>query len=179
MTGQRWTSQSINYLTPRSSESSDAWAEEASQKGSKGTQSILFVGEVVPPRIVAAELDLEPGGVAVVRQRAMYLDGHPVELTDSYYPVGIARGTRLAEARKIPGGAVTLLAQLGKAVAHVSESVNVDLPGPEIERALQLTSGEPVLVLTRTSHSREGEPVEVSVMTMTRGTRLGYEMKVG
>ncbi len=109
----------------------------------------------------------------------MYVDNRPVELTDSYYPAALARGTRLAETRKIPGGAVTLLAELGHAIHEVSEDVTVDLPDAERRGALALGEGEPVLLLTRTGFAADRRPVEVSVMTMPRGSHLRYRIGVG
>lgn len=109
----------------------------------------------------------------------MYLEDQPVELTDSYYPAAIARGTPLAEPGRIPGGAVTLVARLGHTVDEVTEDVTVDLPDQHVREALRLTEGEPVLVLTRTSTTADREPVEVSRMTMLRGHHLTYRTKVG
>lgn len=109
----------------------------------------------------------------------MYLDDQPVELTDSYYPAAIALGTRLADTRKIPGGAVTLLAQLGHAIREVVEKVTVDIPPPDARQALTLPEGEPVLVLTRTSYTASRRPIEVSAMTMPRGSHLIYRTQVG
>lgn len=179
MAGQTWEAESTPYLQPQHKSSGDTWAEEAARRNRRGTQRIAEVRELDPPPAIAAALELEPGQAAVVRRRIMYLDGQPVELTDSYYPAAIARTTRLAEQRKIPGGAVTLLAELGHAIREVVENVTVDLPAPETRRALALPEGEPVLILTRTSYTTSRRPVEVSTMTMPRGHRLTYRMQVG
>src|SRR5436305_1117472 len=106
-----WTSVSAPYVTPRAS--GDPWMQEAAQHGRTGTQRLREVLTIPPPPAVAEALDLQPGKPVVVRRRVMLLDNQPVELTDSYYPATIAGGTPLAEHRKIPGGAVTLLASLG------------------------------------------------------------------
>ncbi|MEO3750136.1 UTRA domain-containing protein [Streptomyces sp. B6B3] len=179
MAGQTWESESVAYLVPRPAGRGDAWAEEASRGGGRGMQRLLEVRELVPPEDVGVALGLETGECAVVRRRVMYLDERPVELTDSYYPATVARGTRLAEARKIPGGAVTFVAELGHAIREVVEDVAVDLPAPEARDVLQLAAGEPVLVLTRTSMTADLLPVEVSRMVMPRGHRLRYRTRVG
>ncbi|HWO68322.1 MAG TPA: UTRA domain-containing protein, partial [Umezawaea sp.] len=62
--------------------------------GAKPGQRLREVAEVEPPREVAEALSVAEGELVVVRRRVMSLDGRPVELTDSYYPVAIARGTR-------------------------------------------------------------------------------------
>ncbi|MCS7479776.1 GntR family transcriptional regulator [Umezawaea endophytica] len=174
MTSQdRWVSRSTAYVTPGVG---DAWAAEAESRGAKAGQRLREVGEVEPSRLVAEALAVAEGQPVVVRRRVMSLDGRPVELTDSYYPVSIARGTRLAEARKIPGGAITLLAELGHAPAHVREEVSARPATAEERELLDLGQDDWVMVLFRLVSTADGTPVEASAMTMiARGTRLGYE----
>lgn len=171
-----WVSVSAPYVTPRAAGSGDEWAAEAAQQGRAGTQRLLEVAEVVPDVEISAALKTPPGEPVVVRRRVMELDGEPVELTDSYYPASIARGTRLAEARKIRGGAVTLLAELGYNVAPPAEDVYADKSTARQRELLNLDEGEPVLILFRRLDSEQGLPVEVSVMTMLRGRRLRYQL---
>ncbi|AHH98200.1 hypothetical protein KALB_4838 [Kutzneria albida DSM 43870] len=110
----------------------------------------------------------------------MLLDEQPVELTNSYYPVAIARGTRLSEHKKIRGGATTLLAELGHRIRHVEEDVSARLATSDEQRLLGLDAPEIVLVLTRTSKADDGTPVEVSVMTMLAANRhLAYQLTIG
>jgi hypothetical protein len=84
-----------------------------------------------------------------VRRRIIELDGEPVELTDTYYPVEIARGTPLEGTARIRGGAVTLLAQLGHTGARVVETVTARLPTDEQRDLLQIDATQPVLRLAR------------------------------
>jgi DNA-binding GntR family transcriptional regulator len=177
MAGQgAWVSRSTAYVTPGSG---DAWLAEASERGAKGAQRLREVTEVAPPPGVAEALGIPEGEPVVVRRRLMSLDGRPVELTDSYYPLSVARGTRLAEARKIPGGAITLLAEFGHVPHHVSEEIAARPASAEECLLLDLTDGEWVMVLSRVVSTADRTPVEASVMTMgARDTRLGYEMDV-
>ncbi|CAL9455674.1 hypothetical protein SUDANB99_02533 [Streptomyces sp. enrichment culture] len=100
---EHWTSTSMPYLTPRAQGQGDAWAEEAAAQGRRGTQRIVSAGEVAADDEPAALLGLTPGEPVVVRRRVIELDGEPVELTDTYYPAHIARGTPLAGTAKIRG----------------------------------------------------------------------------
>lgn len=176
---EAWISVSTPYVKPRKPGEPDAWAQEAADHGHVGTQQLLHVGEVQPPPQVAAALRGAPADPVVVRRRLVLLDGQPVELVDSYYPTAIARGTRLADPRKIPGGAPTLLTTLGHGLHHVDEDVSVRLASAEESDALALQEPTPVLVLARTSSSRDGRPVEVSVMTMLPGRHLRYQLTIG
>ncbi len=174
----RWVSLSQPYLGPRDPGQHDAWTDQAAQHGRKGTQRLVEVGEVSPPADVASALDIPAGQPVVVRRRVILLDDQPIELTDSYYPLPIARGTALAETRKVKGGAVTLLAELGHAPHTVQEDVTARMPTVD-ERAALNIGEEPVLVLVRRTLTVGGLPVEVSVATMpARGRHLTYQTTV-
>lgn len=169
-----WTSVSMPYV---SGQHGDAWGAEAAEHGGTGTQKLLSVDEVAASAPVADMLGLEPGEPVVVRRRLMLFDDHPVELVDSYYPATIARGTRLAESRKIPGGAVALLADLGHPARRVREDVSARLATPNEQSALRLEAPACVLLLARTLVTDNDRPVEASVMTMVAdGRRLRYEL---
>lgn len=169
-----WTSVSMPYV---SGQGGDAWAAEAAGHGGTGTQKLLGVEEVPASATVADMLGVAPGEPVVVRRRLMLLDDHPVELVDSYYPATVARGTRLAEPRKIPGGAVAFLAGLGHPARQVREDVSARLATPDERATLRLDDPSCVLLLTRTLIAGNEVPVEASVMTMVAdGRRLRYEL---
>lgn len=76
------------------------------------------------------------------------LDGEPCELTDTYYPAAIARGTAFARTGRIRGGAVALLAELGHIGARVREDVNARMPD-ESERPVE------AMVMVKAGHLYE------------------------
>jgi len=169
-----WTSVSMPYV---SGQRADTWAAEAAEHGGTGTQTLLGVEEVAASSTVAEMLGLTAGAAVVVRRRLMLFDNHPVELVDSYYPATIARGTRLAELRKVPGGAVALLADLGHPPRRVREDVSARLATPHERAALELGDPSCVLLLARTLSTDNDVPVEASVMTMVAdGRQLRYEL---
>jgi GntR family transcriptional regulator len=169
-----WTSVSMPYVSGRRG---DAWGAEAAEHGGTGTQRLLSVDEVAASVAVADMLGLDAGEPVVVRRRLMLFDDRPVELVDSYYPVTIARGTRLAESRKIPGGAVALLVGLGHPPRRVREDVSARLPTQHERTTLQLSDPSCVLVLSRVLLTENDLPIEASVMTMVAdGRRLRYEL---
>ncbi|MFF8431099.1 GntR family transcriptional regulator [Streptomyces sp. NPDC016566] len=173
-----WMGDAQPYLAPRRAGERDAWSAEAAAHGRRGGQRLLAVEEVDPPADVRTFFRVGLGEKVVVRRRLILLDAEPVELADSYYPSHIARGTALAERGKIPGGAVTLLDSLGHTPAADSlEDVFASAATPYQCDALGLSAGAPVLVLTRYTSSVVGEPIEVTVMTMTR--HLQYQRKQG
>ncbi|WP_166386851.1 UTRA domain-containing protein [Catellatospora methionotrophica] len=171
----RHAGEPVSYVLPQPPGAPDAWTTEAAQQGRVGSQRLLEVAEVVPPGAVASVL----GPAVVVRRRLVLLDGQPVELADSYYPLEIARGTGLAQAARIRGGAPTLLAELGFRPDEVAEQLAVR-PGTAAETAaLDLPGGSQVVELVRVTYERDGSPYEVAVMVMRpEGRVFRYRMKV-
>lgn len=175
-----WICSSVPYLSPREAGQADAWTDLAAQAGRVGTQDLRLVEETVPPTDVTEALGLPPGESAVLRARVIRLDGQPIELADSWYPLSIASNTPLGEARKIKGGAVTLLADLGYTAHEVREDVSVRASGPGEASVLNIQEGDPLLVLFRTSLNSDGVPFEVSTMRMVAaGRHLRYRLTVG
>ncbi|MEW1690453.1 UTRA domain-containing protein [Streptomyces sp. NPDC091265] len=173
-------STSARYLAPAVPGGTDAWGAEAAAAGRRGTQRIVRAGEVLAPDRIADMLGVERGCQVVERRRIMHLDGEACELTDSYYPVEIARGTGLAGTGKIRGGAVRLLADLGFAGVRAQEDVVARMPSENERAALSLEAGEPVLELTRLTLAADDRPIQADVMVMPpRGQRLRYEIRIG
>ncbi|GHF97199.1 GntR family transcriptional regulator [Streptomyces filamentosus] len=176
MSGDAWISETAPYLAPREPGRSDAWTDEAARRGRRGGQRLLHAGEVEAPEAVRVALGLAEGERVVVRRRLILLDDHPVELADSYYPLSVAGGTPLAEPRKVPGGAVTLLKELGYTGAEVVEDVSAALAGAEERGHLELAEGSAVLRLLRLTRTADGVPMEASLMTMPAGRHLTYRL---
>lgn len=175
-----WIVSSLPYLSPRQEGEVDAWTEEAASAGRVGTQRLRGVSLEVPPSDVCSALGLAPEEVAVNRRRTMLLDGQPVELTDSWYPTGIAGGTALATPGKIKGGAVTLLAEMGYAVHEAREDIVFRGATGDEAAELDLPPGTPVIVLSRTCLNAEGVAFEASVMVMiAEGRHLRYRLVAG
>ncbi|MFD3581983.1 GntR family transcriptional regulator [Streptomyces sp. NPDC058683] len=180
MSANRWVSTSMPYLTPREQGQGDAWTADAAAQGRRGTQRIVHAGEVPASAEVARLLGIPEQEPVVVRRRLILLDDEPNELTDTYYPTAIARGTGLAATAKIPGGAVTLLAQLGYAGALVREDVRADLPDEAEQQALRIAPSDPVLLLTRLTLDHDDRPIQVDRMVMpARRQQLRYEIRIG
>lgn len=180
MRDSTWVSTSTPYLTPPGKGRPDPWAAEAAARGGRGTQRIAYAGETAAPDEVAALLGLDAGDTVVVRRRIIELDGEPCESTDTYYPVDIARGTRLADRARIPGGAVTLLAELGHVGARVREDVSARMPGAQERELLRLGRDEPVLQVLRVTLDSGDRAFQADMMVMpAHRHRLRYEMRIG
>lgn len=175
-----WDGPSGSYIARRAPGETDAWTDAAARAGRTGSQQIREVAEVVPPTDVADALRLPAGATAVVRRRTVLLDGKPIELADSWYPSSIAHATPLAEPRKIKGGAVTLLADLGYPATGALDDVSVRGATDEEAGLLGLPAGAPVIVVFRTTVSEHDFPFEAAVMVMVPENRhLRYPLLAG
>jgi DNA-binding GntR family transcriptional regulator len=106
----------------------------------------------------------------------MSRDGRPFEVAESWWPVSIAGGTALAEPRRIKGGAVTLLAEMGYAVHRTVEDVWA-APAPEEEAGLlEIEPGSPVLVMLRTAFNADGLAFQVDPAMRLANARQRYEL---
>jgi GntR family transcriptional regulator len=179
MAGSDWVHSSAPYVTPRAAGQADAWTEETAARGRRGTQRILYAGEVSAPAEVAELLGLTEGAAVVVRRRVIFLDEETTELTDTYFPADLARGTRLADKAKIPGGVVTLLADLGYVGRLTREEVRARMPSAEEREALSLGTHDPVLTLTRATLDADDRVFQVDVSVFPATTqRLRYETRM-
>ncbi|MFF5703432.1 UTRA domain-containing protein [Streptomyces sp. NPDC012794] len=174
-----WVSTSAPYIRPRPKNAGDAWAAEAASQGSVGRQALTAAGREAAPSVIAEILGIAAGETVIARHRTIYADDVPVELAATYYPLAVAAGTALAEPRKIKGGAVTLLAELGYATARVREDITARMPTSEERMALELANDEPVLILARLSLDESGRPLQADLMVSpAKFRRLQYELKV-
>ncbi|PRY24043.1 GntR family transcriptional regulator [Pseudosporangium ferrugineum] len=140
------------------------WITDNASRGRAGSIELLHVGEVPAPAQVAAAFGLEAGTPVVVRQQLLSLDGQPAELVWSYYTTEVARGTRLAENRKIRGGTPAVLAELGFPLRNAVDQVLARLATVDEFIALRLPEDMPVLRQLRVVFTEEQRPIEVTVM---------------
>ncbi|MYY79736.1 MULTISPECIES: UTRA domain-containing protein [unclassified Streptomyces] len=179
MASDEWISASTPYVAPRRKGESDAWTQESAARAVTGGQKLTFAGEAPAPAEVADAFGIGEGDTVVARKRVITLDGDPIELTDTYYPAAIAAGTPLATPRKIKGGAVTLLSELGHTAEHIHEAVTARMATEPEREALHLGDRDPVLTLSRIASDSEGDPIQVDLITMpARGRHLHYKLKV-
>ncbi len=152
------------YMAPAEPGEPYRWLSETGRAGGATRSELLDVAEVTPPVDVAAALNLARGGTALLRTQVLSLDGEPVELVKSYYPLEIARGTAMTERRKIKGGTPRLLADLGFPPRLSVDRVSAQVPTQEQYNALRLPGNLPVLRTLRVVYSEDERPIEVTVM---------------
>lgn len=86
-------------------------------------------------------------------------------MCDSYYPVGLAEGTPIAQARKIRGGVHAVIEDpagpIRRRIARSVDDLVSRMPTPQEAAALRLSQGVPVTRVLRTVLDSGDDPVEV------------------
>lgn len=152
---------------------------EAEAQGRAPRIEVTGIEPVAAPAWVAERLSLAEGQ-RVLRRRNRYLaDEEPVQLADTYLPLTIAEGTRLAQEVPAPGGIYAALEILGHRLARIEEQVTARMPLPSEAEALSLTAGVPVIDLRHTSYDEGGMAIEVtqSILPADRNA-LTFELPV-
>jgi GntR family transcriptional regulator len=155
---------SSHYPIPADKGQPYPWITEHVSRGHTAKSDLRLVGEVPAPAEVAAAYELDLGTPVVVRHQLLKLDNEPAELVWSYYRTDMARGTQLAEPRKIKGGTPVVLAALGYPLRNAVDLVLTRLATVDEFTALQLPEDMPVLRQFRVVYSDHQQPVEVTVM---------------
>lgn len=171
--------QPAHYIAPSEPGQPYRWLTEATKRQQRGKYRMLEVGEVVPPIEVRRALRLEGDGTAMLRSRIGFLDDQPAELVHSYYPIELARGTRLADRRLIPGGSPALLLEMGYPTRSQDDAVGARPATTEEYVALEIPRDVPVIEVFRIVYSDEERPIEVTLLTKpAHRFKMGYHIEM-
>ncbi|WBP91973.1 GntR family transcriptional regulator [Kitasatospora cathayae] len=160
----------------RDSHALDDWAIAIKDAGREPRETIVKTVEPAEPQI-AEWLRIMSGDEVVKRARVRWVDDEPFQLSTSYFPGTIARGTLLDEDRElsVPGG---VLRHIGHPQTSVRDEISTRMPTPEETDILQLPVGTPVIQHVRIGYGATA-PVRAMV-TIAPGDRhlIVYEMEV-
>ncbi|MFI6879656.1 GntR family transcriptional regulator [Streptomyces sp. NPDC050400] len=148
---------------PEVVEQKDQRGREALERSEASTSGRLVdVAQVpVPPRVAAA-LGIPRRAKVLVRRLLVEEDGEPVELSSSYFPVGLAEGTSLADSAPLGEGLRAHLEARRKIrFDHVTERVSARRPSEEEAGLLALPPGEPVLSVFVVACDVSGQALQV------------------
>lgn len=145
-----------------------------------GPSRPVEIDEVDPPDDVAEKLDLELGEKVVRRRRVMVDDkGEALEITTSYIPLPIAKGTALARSAKLGGAMPTALKRLGYPPRDCTEWVSGRMPTSDEMKILKVPAGTPVLRILRLTLTDDERPVEALEIVLSAGRyMLEYDLPI-
>lgn len=139
--------------------------------GPRPREERVFVADVVPPADVAQALGVRAGVEVLSRFRRFVVNGRPVQLSTSYLPTELTRGTRIEQSDTGPGGTYRRLDEQGWGPTDFVEktigraALPDEVTGTEQRPGLSLRRGAMVFEITRLAYCR-GRCVEVNRMVL-------------
>lgn len=167
---KRLTSRSADFVSP----------VPEGGKTPHGNSTPPEIDHVVPPDEIAVLLEIEPDEKVVSRRRIMLgEDGNAIEITTSYIPMAIAKGTPLERAPKLRGATPTVLKRLGYPPRTCKEWVTGRMPTSDEAATLRIPAGVPVLQAVRRTSTDGDLPVEALVIVFSAERyELEYDLPI-
>jgi GntR family transcriptional regulator len=135
---------------------------EIEAQDQKPSRRMLDVGIGEAPPDVAAWLGIKAEEPIVFRRRLQLVNDEPIVLSTSYFPLWLAKGTRLQQRSALPEGPDTAIEKLGHRFARVVEVVSARMPTPDEVRILRLAPGTPVVRLLHIDYDSDDRPLQVA-----------------
>jgi GntR family transcriptional regulator len=135
---------------------------EAVEQGQVPSRRMLKVGMVEAPPEIAQWLQVDPEDPVIIRSRLQSIDDQPAVLSSSYFPLWLAKGTRLEQPAALPEGPDNAIEALGFRFARGAELLSARMPTPEEARVLRLPPGIPVVRLLHIDYDDEDRTLQVA-----------------
>jgi DNA-binding GntR family transcriptional regulator len=140
----------------------DTFVQQISSEGRVPTQSIDVALVQATPDI-ASRLQLEERTVVVARRRIRLINGQPVNINDSYYPLDVVKDSPIMSPEDVKVGTNQALADLGYPQAWARDQIFIRMPTPDQIHRLNLGPGTPVGVHYVTGFTADNRPVRCTV----------------
>lgn len=125
---------------------------------------------------VAECLGLTSGDKVTVRDRVMRADGHIVQIAVSRLPRTLTRETAIEQVDAGKGGVYARLEESGHQIVRFAEHVGARMPTPDELSMLQLSTGVPVVTITRIAYGERERPLEMNDIVLAADRfELTYE----
>jgi DNA-binding GntR family transcriptional regulator len=154
----------------------------ASGRAYRRNEQTQKVSRVQAPPLVAEAHGLPEGAEVYARARLVKEGSQPTHTLTSYYRPEHVEGTRIVDPTPGPagrGGGFRVLYDAGYEIDHMKEELFARVPTDEEAQLLQLSPGEWVVELHRTTYTADGTVVEfaIGVHAATRFS-WSYDFKV-
>ena len=140
----------------------DRFCQQIIEEGRVPSQTI-DVSLVQASSDIAERLRVEPGTVVVARRRVRYVNGEPININDSHFPLDIVKDSEIMSPADVARGTNQALADLGYPQDRAIDEIYTRMPTPEQIRRLDLGPGTPVAVHYVTGYVADGTPVRCTV----------------
>lgn len=143
----------------------DTFGQQVEAQG-KTARQVSTVEIIEASAAIAAHLGLTEGERIAVRRRVQFADEEPVQLGDSYYPLGIVGDSKIMSPEDVPEGTDQVLEDLGHTPTRYRDEITSRMPSAAEATTLRLSPATPIVRLVRTSFDQDDQPIEVYEVTM-------------
>ncbi|GIE76632.1 putative HTH-type transcriptional regulator YbgA [Actinoplanes philippinensis] len=147
---------------PVTPEMMDRFSQQIAAEGRVPSQRIE-VALVQAGADLADRLRVEPGVTVVARRRVRFINGEPININDSHFPLELVKESAIMSPAYIPRGTDQVLADLGHRQDRAIDEILIRMPTPEEIHRLSLGPGTPVAVHYDTGYTAGGRPVRCTV----------------
>jgi DNA-binding GntR family transcriptional regulator len=143
--------------------------ELAARETSGDRCEVLHAGLAETPQHTAAELDTEPGSMAILREVAITAAGQTAALLTSWFPASLAAAApQLLQMAPLP------LHIDGFRPARGQDWVTARMPGTVEARLLATTRWQPLVAIASRRYDAVGRVVEYTELVARAGMRVAY-----
>ncbi len=144
--------------------------DDLKAEGMQASSRILELEQVRADQAVAEHLEIAPGERIRVLTRLRLVDDEPLAIEAAHLPGALPRlEARLAET----GSLYAALRDYGRGVHSVEDTVETAMATPDQAELLQIATGQPLLLVHRTSRDKAGQVVEWT-RSVYRGDRFRF-----
>jgi GntR family transcriptional regulator len=140
----------------------DRFFQQITEEGRTPSQTIEVSMVAATPE-VAQRLQVLVGHVVVARRRVRSINGEPVNINDSHYPLDVVKDSEIMSPADVTRGTNQALADLGFPQARAIDEIFVRMPTPDEIHRLDLGPGTPVAVHYVTGYTADGRPVRCTL----------------
>jgi DNA-binding GntR family transcriptional regulator len=140
----------------------DRFSQQIVAEGRAPSQ-IIEVSLVPATPDLAERLRVDQGATVVARRRVRSINGEPVNINDSHFPLDLVRDSEIMSPAYVPRGTDQVLADLGHPQDRAIDEIFVRMPTPDEVHRLGLGPGTPVAVHYDTGYTADGRPVRCTI----------------
>lgn len=140
----------------------DRFSQQISDEGRVPSMHIEVALVQAAPEL-AERLRVEAGATVVIRRRVRFINGEPVNINDSHFPLDLVKDSEIMSPAYIPRGTDEVLAGLGHRQERAVDEIFVRMPTPDEIRRLGLGPGTPVALHYDTGYTADDRPVQCTV----------------
>jgi GntR family transcriptional regulator len=140
----------------------DVFVQQITAEGREPAQSI-DVSLVQATTDIATRLLVNEGTLVVARRRVRYINGQPVNINDSHFPMDVVKDSAIMSPTDIKVGTNQLLADIGVPQARAIDEIFIRMPTPDQIHRLDLGPGTPVGVHYVTGYTIDDRPIRCTI----------------